>query len=89
MHIATMCHASFLFNDRPTAHWLGPETLMSLKVEGYEVNALADSGSQVCASTRVPHPASRRPHGLPPKLNRVRRHEDKAPWLCNLLSPGQ
>ena len=28
-------------------HWLGPVTLMSLKVEGHEVNALGDSGSQV------------------------------------------
>ena len=28
-------------------HWIGLETLMSLKVEGHEVNALADSGSQV------------------------------------------
>ena len=28
-------------------HWLGSETLMSLRVEGLEVNALADSGSQV------------------------------------------
>ena len=46
-HVATMCHASLLFSNRPTVHWLGPETLMSLKVEGHEVNALADSGSQV------------------------------------------
>ena len=46
-HIATMCHASFLSNDGPTTHWLGPETLISLKIEGHEVNALDDSGSQV------------------------------------------
>ena len=47
MHIATACCASCLFHDGPTTHWLGPETLVSLKVEGHEVNALADSGSQV------------------------------------------
>ena len=31
----------------PTAHWVGPETLVGLQVEGREVDALADSGSQV------------------------------------------
>ena len=29
------------------AHWVGPETLICLIIKGYEVNALADSGSQV------------------------------------------
>ena len=47
MCIATVCHTSSLFKDGPTTHWLGPETLMSLKVEGCKVNTLADSGSQV------------------------------------------
>ena len=51
VHVATMCHASSLFTDRPTAHWVGPETLVSLKVEGHEINAFADSGSQVNAAT--------------------------------------
>ena len=32
---------------RPTAHWLGPETLVELTVEGRNFTALADSGSQV------------------------------------------
>ena len=45
--IATASHASSLLNDGPTVHWLDPETLMSPKVEGHEVNALADSGSQM------------------------------------------
>ena len=31
----------------PTAHWVGPETLVGLRVEGREVDALADSDSQV------------------------------------------
>ena len=30
-----------------TAHWVGPETLVVLWVEGREVDILADSGSQV------------------------------------------
>ena len=28
-------------------HWIGPETLVDLTIEGRNVNALADSGSQV------------------------------------------
>ena len=51
--IATMCHASSLFNDGPTTHWLGPETLMSLKIEGHEINALVDSGNQLNTVTPV------------------------------------
>ena len=31
----------------PTAHWLGPETLVELTVEGRNFTALVDSGSQV------------------------------------------
>ena len=31
----------------PTAHWVGPETLVGLWVEGREVDALTDSSSQV------------------------------------------
>ena len=32
---------------RPIAHWIGPEMLVDLTIEGRNVNALADSGSQV------------------------------------------
>ena len=46
-HVAMMCHATFLFNDGPTVHWVGPETLVSFVVEGREVKALANSGNQV------------------------------------------
>ena len=28
-------------------HWVGSETLVSLKVKGHEINAMANSGSQV------------------------------------------
>ena len=45
--VATTCCASSLFADGSTAHWVGPETLVSLWVEGREINALAYSGSQV------------------------------------------
>ena len=31
----------------PAAHWIGPEMLVDLTIEGRNVNALADSGSQV------------------------------------------
>ena len=31
----------------PAAHWIGPETLVDLMIEGRNVNALVDSGSQV------------------------------------------
>ena len=37
----------------PTAHWIGPETLVDLMIEGRNVNALADSGSQVNTITRT------------------------------------
>ena len=30
-----------------TAHWIGPEMLVDLTIEGRDVSTLADSGSQV------------------------------------------
>ena len=45
--MVTMHRSSSLFNDRPTAHWLGLETLVNLVVEGREVTAMANIGSQV------------------------------------------
>ena len=38
-----------MIDSGPTAHWVGPETLVGLQVEGREVDALADSSSQVNA----------------------------------------
>ena len=38
---------SSLFNTGPTAHWIGPEMLVDLIVEGKESKALANSGGQV------------------------------------------
>ena len=48
--VVTMCH-SLLINDGPTAHWISPEMLVNLVVEGREATALADSGSQVNTMT--------------------------------------
>ena len=45
--VATMCHATSLITNGPTAYWVGPETLVGLWVEGREVDALVNSGSQV------------------------------------------
>ena len=45
--VATTHHTSSLIANGPTAHWVGPETLVGFWVEGREVDALADSGSQV------------------------------------------
>ena len=47
MCVATMCHTSSHFADGPTMHWVGLETLVSLKFEGHKINALTDNGSQV------------------------------------------
>ena len=33
--------------EGPASHWIGPETLVDLTIEGRNVNALADSGSQL------------------------------------------
>ena len=40
-------NSTSLFIDGPTTNWLGLEAVVKLVVEGCEVNALADSGSQV------------------------------------------
>ena len=45
--VAGAGNSTSLFVDGPTANWLGPETVVKLVVEGCEVSALADSGSQV------------------------------------------
>ena len=36
-----------MITSGPTTHWVGPETLVSLWKENWEVDTLADSGSQV------------------------------------------
>ena len=46
-----MHDAPSMIASGPMAHWVGPETLVGLRVEGREIDALADSGSQVYTVT--------------------------------------
>ena len=92
MQIATMCHTSSLFADGPTMHWVGPETLLSLKVKGHEVNSLADSGSQV--NTVMPGYVHQHEFpvclwglcGSPSQLGWIGWHEDSTSWLHDTAS---
>ena len=49
--VVTTCCSSSFYNNGPTAHWIGPETLVDIVVEGREAIALADSGNQVNVMT--------------------------------------
>ena len=51
VQVAGAGNSTSLFVDGPTANSLGPEAVVKLLVEGCEVNALADSGSQVNTMT--------------------------------------
>ena len=63
----------------PTLHWIGPETLVELTIEGRNVNALVDSGSQVNTIT----PALVQQYGFP-----VLPLEDLMDYLLNLMGLG-
>ena len=63
----------------PTAHWLGPKTLVELTVEGRNFTALADSGSQVNMIT----PALVQQYGFP-----VLPLEDLVDYQVNLVGLG-
>ena len=78
-HVATTHSSSSLFNDGPTMYWAGPETLVSLMVEGWEVRALADSGSQV----NMVMPSFMREHEFP-----VLPLGDLVDYLLNLIGLG-
>ena len=47
VHVIRQVRNPRLEVGRPTAHWLRPETLVELTIEGRDFTALADSGSQV------------------------------------------
>ena len=63
----------------PTAHWLGPETLVELTIEGRDFTTLANSGSQVNTIT-------------PPLVQQYRFPilplEDLVDYLVNLVGIG-
>ena len=89
----TTHHTSSLFANGPTVHWVRPETLVSLKVEGHEINALADSGSQV--NTVMPGYVYQHdfpvlplggPCGSPSQPGWIGWHEDSTSWLCDPAS---
>ena len=61
-------------------HWIGPETLVDLTIEGRNVNALVDSGSQVNTIT----PAFMQHYGFP-----VLPLEDLVDHLLNLVRLGK
>ena len=63
----------------PTSHWIGPETLVDLIIEGMNVNALADSGSQVNTIT----PTLVQQYGFPVLLL-----EDLVDYPLNLMGLG-
>ena len=63
----------------PILHWIGPETLVDLTIEGRNVNALADSGSQVNTIT----PTFLQQYGFP-----VLPLEDLVNYPLNLVGLG-
>ena len=63
----------------PTSHWIRPETLVDLTIEGRNVNPLADSGSQVNMIT----PALVQQYGFP-----VLPLEDLVDYPLNLVGLG-
>ena len=64
----------------PTSHWIGPETLVDLTIEGRNVNALVNSGSQVNTIT----PTLVQQYGFPvPPL------EDLVDYPLNLMGFGR
>ena len=65
--------------EGPTLHWIGPETLVELTVEGRDFNTLVDSGSQVNIIT----PALVQQYGFP-----VLPLEDLVDYLLNLVGLG-
>ena len=64
----------------PTSHWIRPETLVELTVEGRNFNALADSGSQVNTIT----PALVQQYGF-----HVLPLEDLVDYPLNLMGLGR
>ena len=88
-------NSTSLFVDGPTTNWLGPEAVVKLVVEGCEVNALADSGSQV--NTMMPEFVTQNGWPVLPledlvdhplSLGGVGRQLDAATEICHPKGPG-
>ena len=80
VHVTGWIQDPLLEVGGPTAHWIGPEMLVDLMIEGRNVNALADSGSQVNAIT----PIFMQQYGFP-----VLPLEDLINHLLNLIGLGE
>ena len=61
VHVTGQIRDPLLEAGGPTAHCFGPEMLVDLMIEGRNVNALADSGSQMNTIT----PAFVQHYGFP------------------------
>ena len=90
IHVIGWIQNPLLEAGGPTLHWIGPETLVDLTIEGRNVNALVDSGSQVNMITHalvqqlwVSCPAIGRPSGLSFEPHRVRQETYKLTWVCH------
>ena len=64
----------------PISHWIRPETLVDLTIEGRNVDALVDSGSQVNTIT----PALVQQYGFP-----ILPLEDLVDHLLNIVGLGE
>ena len=80
VHITGQIRDPLLEVGGPVSHWIGPETLVDLTIEGRNVNALVDSGSQVNTIT----PAFVQQYGFP-----VLPLEDLVNHPLNLVGLGR
>ena len=79
VHVIRWVRNPWLEVGGPTAHWLGPETLVELTVEGRDFTMLADSGSQV----NMIMPTLVQQYGFP-----ILPLEDLVDYLVNLVGLG-
>ena len=92
-HVAMMHDAPSMIASGPMAHWVGPETLVGLWMEGRKVDALADSGSQV--NTVTPNYMRQYEFPMLPLCDLVNHplnlvgNKDPSAWLCDIESPGE
>ena len=80
VHVIGQVRNPWLEAGGSAAHWLGPETLVELTVEGRNFLALVDSGSQVNTIT----PALVQQYGFP-----VLSLEDLVDYPVNLVGLGR